>query len=226
MPRTRSTGEEDHGTAAAAPAHAAAEVTANRRRGGGGARGGRSRRGGRGGAAGASSSEPRDAIRLLEQQHRSIALLFAELATDTQGRDLRPVMLELADQLSLHGAIEERLFYPVVRDEDTEVLLDDAYEDHHDMKELLLEMMDVGVDDPSFPARVSELKGLVDEHVAIEEAELFPMAREQLDASQLEAIAREMTVVMAELQQEGPPREQLLAEGPDGDEEGRAPDRR
>jgi hypothetical protein len=204
MPRSTTTGEDG-------------AVAAPRRRSG--QHGAKKRGGARGAASGAGASrEAKDAIALLEGQHRTTEKLFVELAADPEGRDLRPLLLQLADLLTVHGALEERLFYPLVRDDDTELLLEDAYEDHHDVKELVIELLDTGVEDPSFHAHLAELQGLVEEHVAIEESELFPMAREMLEAEQLDTIAREMAATILELEQEGPPHEQLLAEGSGAEE--------
>src|SRR5688572_15335032 len=104
MPRTTTTSDEGEASAA----------TRQQRGGKGG--GTRRRAGGRGAASGAGAAhEPKDAITLLEGQHRTTERLFVELAADPEGRDLRPVLLELADVLTVHATLEERLFYPVVR---------------------------------------------------------------------------------------------------------------
>jgi hemerythrin superfamily protein len=164
----------------------------------------------------AGAGEGLDAIQLLESQHRAVDRLFQSIGDGSNGKETQPTVLQIIDKLTAHAAIEERHFYPAVRSADTEDLIDDAYEDHREVKEICLHLLDIGPSDENYQAKVEELQGLVEEHVSVEESELFPMARALLDASELEALGQQMVATMTDLEQEGSAREQLandLGEG-------------
>jgi hemerythrin superfamily protein len=162
------------------------------------------------------AGEPRpaslDAIQILEAQHRAVERLFTDLSRGAGGKPLRPLLVELADLLTAHATLEEQHFYPAARSAETEHLLEDSYDDHREVKEIVLHLLDVGPLYESFDAEVAELQALVAEHVANEEMELFPHARTLLDDERLQAIGEEMTATLLELQEEGSPHEHLVAE--------------
>jgi hemerythrin-like domain-containing protein len=153
-----------------------------------------------------------DAIRMLESQHRAVERLFEDLSREPDGRDLRPSLLELADLLTSHAAIEEHHFYPAVSMQDSKDLVDESYDEHLEVKRLTLHLLDAGPSDAEFAAKLEELQGLVEDHVEKEENDLFPMARELLGTEQLMAMAQEMAATLVELQEEGAPHQQLVAD--------------
>jgi hemerythrin superfamily protein len=156
-----------------------------------------------------NAGEAVDAVQLLESQHREVEKLFAGLV-DRSPKEMRPTVVQIVDKLTVHAGIEERHFYPAVRSADTEDLIDDSYEDHREVKEICLHLLDIGPDDENYQAKVEELQGLVEEHVSIEESELFPMVRELLDAGELDTLGQQMLATMTELEQEGDSRAQLM----------------
>lgn len=154
-----------------------------------------------------------NAIQMLEEQHRLVEKCFEDLARQADGHDPRAKLYEVAELLTTHAAIEERHFYPAVRAEDTQHLVDDSYEDHLEVKRLLLHLLDAGPKDAEFQVKLEELQGLVESHVQEEETELFPAVRELMSADQLEGLAQEMTATMVELEEEGEePQERLAVE--------------
>lgn len=153
-----------------------------------------------------------DAIELLEAQHREAERLFQQIGRGANGRDVRPALLELADILTTHASIEEKHFYPAARAQGTEELVDHSYDEHREVKALLLHLLDADPADEDFAPQLEELQGLVESHVIEEEGQLFPKVRGLLSADQLEGLAQEMTAAMVELQEEGAPHRQLAAE--------------
>jgi hemerythrin superfamily protein len=151
-----------------------------------------------------------DAIELLEAQHRGVERLFADLAREDGDR--RALLVGLADLLTAHATIEERHFYPTFRGVETRTLVEDAFDDHREVKQMVVHLLDVGPLDERFAAELAELQDRVNEHVAAEETDLFPRARDALDDDELEAMAQEMTATLAELEEEGPLHEQLRLE--------------
>src|SRR5689334_21044443 len=135
----------------------------------------------------AGSRQDVDAIALLESQHREVERLFQGLPQQ-EGKELQRTVLQIIDKLTVHSAIEERHFYPTVRAADTEDLIDESYQEHREVKEVCLHLLDIDPGDENYQAKCEELQGLVEEHVSMEESELFPMVRDLVDASELEAL--------------------------------------
>jgi hemerythrin superfamily protein len=158
-----------------------------------------------------AESGEQDAIALLESQHRAVERLFQAVPT-LEGQELKRTVVQIVDKLTVHGAIEERHFYPGVRTSDTEDLLDESVQDHQEIKEVCLYLLDVDPSDENYQAKVEELQGLVEEHVTIEESELFPMVRDLVEAAELQELGEQMTATATELEQEGNSRQQLTSD--------------
>jgi hemerythrin superfamily protein len=158
------------------------------------------------------TTEGMNAIQLLESQHRVVERLFQSIGASAASGDIEPTVLQIIDKLVVHAAIEERHFYPAARAADTEDLIDESYDDHRELKELCLHLLDIGASDENYQAKVEELQGLVEDHVSIEETELFPLANDLLGESDLEELGRQMAATMTDLEEEGDARAQLTSE--------------
>jgi hemerythrin-like domain-containing protein len=152
-----------------------------------------------------------NAIDLLEQQHREVEELFEEF--DSAGENAKKtkerLCRELADALAVHAEIEERLFYPESKQENTEEILRESVEEHLSMKRLLADIVEGDVEDEQFDARIEVLKEQVEHHVEEEEKELFPKVKKQLGADRLEELGDEMESMAQELMGAGEPRMQI-----------------
>jgi hemerythrin superfamily protein len=146
-----------------------------------------------------------NAIDLLEQQHREVEDLFEEFerAGDRAKKAKERVCQELSDQLAMHAEIEEKLFYPESKQENTEEILRESVEEHLAMKRILADLMDIGVDDEQFDAKVSVLKEQVEHHVEEEEKHLFPKVRKLLSKDELEDLGSRMQKMFERLEAEG-----------------------
>jgi hypothetical protein len=128
------------------------------------------------------ADEPPDALTLLRIDHERIRQLFSDYGRlrDDEDEDEQKAALvdDLCHALTVHGMLEDEIFYPVLRAalDDTE-LLDEAEEEHMGMRELVarLEVMYPG--DEHFDALLAVLAEEVVHHVAREEADLFEAVR-------------------------------------------------
>jgi hemerythrin superfamily protein len=152
-----------------------------------------------------------DAIELLEEQHRDVEDLFEEIA-EAETSEKREIFEEIADQLTIHATIEERHFYPSVKDPRTEEILRESLEEHMAVKRLLAELLELKATDEVFDDKIEALKGHVQRHVEEEEQTLFPKARTILDKATLTALAQEMTATQETLLEDGEPRERVKQE--------------
>jgi hemerythrin superfamily protein len=152
-----------------------------------------------------------NAIEMLEEQHREVEDLFEELS-EAKGKDKEPLFAQIADSLAIHATIEERHFYPAVKDRRTEDILLESLEEHLQIKRMLADLLATEVGDETFDAKIKVLQEEVEHHVEEEETDLFPKVRKIMSAEELEAIAGEMTATQQELLEEGNPREHVSAE--------------
>ncbi len=121
---------------------------------------------------------------MLKDDHRSVEKLFTrfEDAGDRAYVEKRKLVDEMIEELSVHAAVEEQLFYPVTRAtvpavEDTAL---ESLEEHHVVKWLLSELEGMDPTDERFVAKVTVLIENVRHHVEEEETEYFPEVRSEL----------------------------------------------
>jgi hemerythrin superfamily protein len=147
-----------------------------------------------------------NAIKLLEQQHREVEELFAQFedASDSEIESKQQLVKKIMDALAAHAAIEERIFYPATKDARTEELLHEAVEEHLGAKRIIADLLDQGLDDAVFKAKVKVLQEQIEHHVAEEEKELFPKVKKLLGGEELDELGERMQEMHAELIGEKP----------------------
>lgn len=146
-----------------------------------------------------------DALDLLKKQHRLVERLFKKFEATDGDDEKKAIFDEIADNLAVHTAIEERIFYPAVRARQTEEQLEEAYDEHLDAKKLLLEAMD-DPDAPGFDGKVAALEGAVLHHAEEEEEELFVAVRKLMTTNALEALGQMMEAEALRMMSAGAPR--------------------
>lgn len=151
-----------------------------------------------------------NAIDILTQQHRDVEALI-ERCLDAESDEKSDLVAQIADQLAVHTAIEERHFYPAAKSDETEELLQESLVEHLGVKRLLADLLDED-DGEKIDAQLEVLKEQLEHHISEEERQLFPKAKMMFDDDQLEAIGQEMTATMADLFDEGEPRRHIPEE--------------
>lgn len=135
------------------------------------------------------------ATQLLEKEHEAIGSLFDELEVGG-GRpgDRRRLFETIRRDLEVHIQLEEELLYPVVEETraEGEDLVEQALRDHDEIKELLAQAAALGSDDSDFEHKMSLVRETFDQHVAMEENDLFDEARKFLTDETLEDIGLDM----------------------------------
>ena len=106
----------------------------------------------------------------------------------------RKIVDRIIEELSVHAAIEEQLFYPVARATvpDTEDLALESLEEHHIVKWVLSELETMAPEDERFDAKVTVLIENVEHHAKEEEEEWFPKVREALGRKRLTDLGEQM----------------------------------
>jgi hemerythrin superfamily protein len=130
-----------------------------------------------------------DAITFLKNDHRTVEELFKrfELAGDRAHVQKRQIVDRIIEELSVHAAIEEQVFYPVARATvaGTEDIALESLEEHHVVKMLLAELVDMDPAHERFDAKVTVLIENVRHHIEEEESDFFPKVRKQLGRNEL-----------------------------------------
>lgn len=128
-----------------------------------------------------------DAIRQLNNDHRTVDRLLARAKTDAS------VVEEIRTELEIHARLEEEIFYPAVRQalKDRE-MVEEALHEHDEVREAVDELAAMDQDDEDYAGRLEDLKGKIEHHVKEEEGEMFPQAREVLSPEQLAQLGSQM----------------------------------
>jgi hemerythrin superfamily protein len=137
-----------------------------------------------------------DAISMLKADHKRVEALFKrfEQAGKRAHAAKRATVDRIIEELSLHAAIEEQVFYPVARATvpKTESTVLESLEEHHVVKWLLSELETMSPEAERFDAKVSVLIENVRHHVKEEERSFFPVVRDALGRGALNELGAAM----------------------------------
>ena len=151
-----------------------------------------------------------DAIDWLTSQHRQLETRL-EAAMGAEGDLARAQRLaEVGDQLTVHMASEEQIFYPAVREHRTEDILLESLEEHLSLKRLLADLLELPPSAPNFKAKLEVLSEQAEHHHKEEEEHLFPKVRTLIDEDALDDLGEQMMALQRQMQREGAPREQVV----------------
>jgi len=126
------------------------------------------------------AAEFTDAIALLKADHRKVEDLFDKFEA-ASGRSRGGLAQQICDELKIHTAIEEEIFYPALKGQIEADTLQEAYVEHDGAKVLINDILANGPDDEFFAAKVKVLSEEIKHHVHEEEMPkegMFAQARE------------------------------------------------
>lgn len=145
-----------------------------------------------------------DVLSLLKKDHKAVGALLdqAKRCEPGDGR-LADLAEEIESALTVHAAIEEKYFYPVLRDrsEESNDVVDvfEAYTEHELIKKLIALLKSGRQPDEQFKAELQVLAENVQHHVKEEESTIFELARHMLDEEELEELGAEMEAAKSRL---------------------------
>lgn len=128
------------------------------------------------------SASPRvrqpDAIALLREDHKKVAALFEQYEKARSVIVKRRLVETICQELTVHTAIEEEIFYPAFKAalKDKE-LVPEAKVEHASVKDLIAQVQGKEPDGEDFDAKVKVMGEFVKHHVKEEQNEMFPKAR-------------------------------------------------
>lgn len=153
-----------------------------------------------------------NAVKMLKLQHQEVEELFEEFAKAESVEPRREAFNNIADALAVHATIEERHFYPGVKQRQTQEILLESVEEHLEIKRGIADLLRTDPGDEAFQAKIQALRETVEHHVAEEEGELFPKVERLLSAQDLELIGTAMDETQKRLRSEGNPRDAVPGE--------------
>jgi hypothetical protein len=155
-----------------------------------------------------------DAITLLKEDHKKVKDLFDQFEEAEDAKTKKEIAQKAIDELKVHAAIEEDIFYPAVKKEidDEDNIMHEAEEEHHVAKVLIAELDQLDKMDETYEAKFIVLAENIRHHIKEEEGEMLPEAKKtDID---MEALGQEMMARKETLLREGVPatsEEQMVA---------------
>ena len=136
-----------------------------------------------------------DALKLLKEDHVKVKKMLSELddTTERAEKTREAGFARIQQELEVHEAIEEEIFYPALKDHPkTKELALEGYEEHHVVDTVMAEMRELAVTDETWTAKFSVMKENLEHHIEEEEDEMFKQARQVFDESELEDLGERM----------------------------------
>jgi hemerythrin-like domain-containing protein len=147
------------------------------------------------------SSDERDAIALLEKDHRRFENLLkqGEQTTERAIKGRTELLDTLTAELNLHELVEEKILYPALKahPEARDIVLE-GYQEHHIADVLTRELHALATDDERWGAKFKVLKESLEHHIQEEEGNMFRKARGIFSREDLQALGAEMQKMKAD----------------------------
>ena len=146
-----------------------------------------------------------DALSLLKEDHDKVKKLLKDLDSTTErGVKTREQLFnKIKQELEIHEAIEEEIFYPALKDHPkTKELTLEAYEEHHVVDLVMAEIEAIPFDQETWGAKFTVMKENVEHHIEEEEGEMFKQAKQVFDGGELSQLGESMAKRKQELMQQ------------------------
>jgi hypothetical protein len=130
--------------------------------------------------------------------------LFAKLVdtSETAVKTREKLFAELKEELELFTGLEEQHLFPVLRKhKELKELVREALNDNKATRKLLTELDHTPKDSEEFATRVTELRGVFQQHVRDEKKELLPAILKALSDEEAEAVVESFEAGKAEIEE-------------------------
>jgi hemerythrin superfamily protein len=132
-----------------------------------------------------------DVIEILEQDHREVEEMFAELeslrgaSTEAQQSRRKSLAEQVTIELVRHSVAEEVLVYPQVEEKVSAEEAEHARKEHAEAEETLHRLEKLDADDPAFDDELATLIAEIRHHIADEEGQMFAQMRQVIATDDL-----------------------------------------
>ncbi|MGA9582944.1 MAG: hemerythrin domain-containing protein [Allosphingosinicella sp.] len=122
----------------------------------------------------------------LKAEHAATLAVFdkIEATDDSQTTQRAALLMKLKYALTRHAHEEEAIIYPALRQANSAHDADALNAEHGYVKTYLYELENLAKDSPEWLARVRDFRSMLEEHIRMEEDEVFPAFRKALSEEQ------------------------------------------
>jgi hemerythrin superfamily protein len=134
----------------------------------------------------------------LRNEHELVRGLFDKMkkpSSRAQQNGRKELFNEIHREILIHSQIESEIFYPALAETTSaraQELTSNAVREHHAVEKLLQELSGMNIADNSFDEKMDRLIDEVNQHIEMEEEEIFDEARKNLPEFRLEELGLEM----------------------------------
>ena len=133
-----------------------------------------------------------NAIELLKDDHDKVSRLFQKVKATDEGEH-KELFNKIKAELDAHTHIEEKIFYPRLKEEDElEDIVLEGVEEHRQAKMFLRELANLSEDSEKFEPKLKVLMEDIEHHVMEEEGEMFPKVEKVIGKAELEELGKRM----------------------------------
>ena len=130
---------------------------------------------------------------LAKEHKQALAVFDRMLATDETETFKRTMLLgKLTHALDRHAYSEEHVIYPALRESDSISDAETLETEHGEVKEFLFRLKHMDADDPAWIDTVREFRTAVEAHARMEEDEVFPRLRSEVDEETNDMLTAEL----------------------------------
>ncbi len=140
-----------------------------------------------------------DAVALLKADHRKVEELFASYEKSKSKSVKAKLAQQICMELTIHATIEEEIFYPSVKGQVEDDMLDEAYVEHDGAKMLIGEILAGSPEDQFYDAKVKVLSEEIKHHVKEEEQRDGIFAQAKQASVDMKALGEQLAGRKAEL---------------------------
>jgi len=119
----------------------------------------------------------------LAAEHDSMLAIFDKmLATDpSQTVQRKMLLMKLGHVLDKHAYAEEHVVYPALREANDTADAEELETEHGEAKEFLYRLQHMDLDAPNWLETIREFRQVVEAHAQMEEEQIFPRLRSEID---------------------------------------------
>lgn len=130
----------------------------------------------------------------LAAEHKAVLALFDKMldTDDDQTKKRSLLLLQLGHALDKHAYAEEHVVYPCLRENNDASIAELLEKEHGEVKTYLHRLSNMAKDSPQWLDVVGEFRASVAHHAAMEENEVFPQLRRQIDEAMDKRITKEV----------------------------------
>jgi hemerythrin superfamily protein len=119
----------------------------------------------------------------LALEHDSMLAIFDKMLTTdpSQTMQRRMLLMKLGHALDKHAYAEEHVVYPALREANDTADAEELETEHGEVKEFLYRLQHMDLDAPNWLETIREFRSAVEAHAQMEEDQVFPRLRSEID---------------------------------------------